>query len=201
MRVALVTGPAIEPITLWELEQHLRIDPDTDVETDLLNGLITAARLDVENDTSRKIITQTWDYFPQTWPDNDRLKIPFGNLQTASLAIKYKNSAGAETTLTLTTDYLIQTNGDQCGFIVLPYGGSWPSATLYPSNPITITFTCGYGATAASVPETIKQAIKCRCVASYTNRGDNIIGQTVIEDKTYSRLINNIPRLYDLEFL
>lgn len=173
------------------------------VEDDLLNELITTARLDVENDTSRAIMTQTFDYFPKSWPSGDRIKIPLGNLQTIS-SIKYKETdwvtSADDVTLTEGVDYLVETNGDQCGFVVLPYGGTWPSASLHPSNPITIRFVCGW-TTAALVPKTILQAIKRRCVNLHANRGDDVVGQTVSEDRTYSRLINNIPRLWDQDFL
>lgn len=237
------------------------------VEDDLLTELITTARLDVENDTSRQIMTATWDYFPKSWPAGDRIKIPFGNLQSVT-SIKWKDTDGTETNLTKTLtafaassvspttktkvsctahgfdegdtvyidgttsydgawaasnvatdnfdittvfvaddatgtaseDYLVETNGDQCGFVVLPYGESWPSGSLYPSNAISIRFVAGW-ASAALVPKTILQAIKRRAVNLHNNRGDDIIGQTVSEDRTYARLINNSPRLWDQDFL
>jgi uncharacterized phiE125 gp8 family phage protein len=162
-------------------------------EDDLLTELIETATNDVENDSRRQIINAVWEYYLQEWPDTDRIKIPFGNLQTTDLSVKWKDTDGTETTLTLTTDYLIETNGDQCGFIVLPYGGSWPSGTLYPSNPITIKFTCGYGATASSVPSMIKSAIKLKCTKYYEHRGDN----PDYEESAYQSLVNKIPRLYD----
>jgi uncharacterized phiE125 gp8 family phage protein len=167
----------------------------------LLTDLIETARRDVENDTSRKLITQTIDYYPKCWPDGDRIKLPFGNLQSIT-SIAYTDSDGTVTTLTATTDYTAELNGAQCGYAVLPYQGSWPSATLHPSNPIAIRYVCGYGATAASVPVTARQAIKARCVNLYANRGDDVIGvNTVNYDKTYDRLVNNIGRLHDMDFL
>ena len=36
-----------------------------------------------------------------------------------------------------------------CGFIVLPDGGSWPSGSLYPSNPIHTVVAGGYYLNAA----------------------------------------------------
>lgn len=167
---------------------------------DLLTSYIETARRDVENDTGRQLITATWDYYPQRWPDGDRLKLPFGNLSSVT-SVKYKDTDGTETTMTVTTDYLVETNGDQCGFIVLPYGCSWPSTVLYPSNPISIRFVCGYGATGASVPSTAKTAIKFRCAKYFESRGDDSIGQAVTEDKSYDRLIDKVPRLYDRDFL
>jgi uncharacterized phiE125 gp8 family phage protein len=169
-------------------------------EDDYLTELIVAARMDVENDTGRKLITQTLDYYIQDWPSTDRIKLPYGNLQSVT-SITYTDYAGTVTTLTQTTDYTVELNGDQCGFAVLAYGKSWPSVSLHPSNPIAIRFVCGYGSTGASVPVTARQAIKRRCINLYMNRGDDIIGQTVSSDKTYERLCNNIGRLYDMDFL
>ena len=179
-------------IMVWE--------PNVSDDT-LLTDLIETARRDVENDTSRKLITQTIDYYPQRWPCGDRIKLPFGNLQSIT-SIAYTDSDGTVTTLTPTTDYTAELNGAQCGYAVLPYQGTWPSGTLHPSNPITIRFVCGYGATASSVPITARQAIKARCVNLYANRGDDVIGvNTVNYDRTYDRLCNAVGRLFDMDFL
>jgi len=165
---------------------------------------LKAARMDVENDTRRQIMTATWDYSIQGWPCTDRIKIPLGNLQTVT-SVKYRESDWAtsadDVTLVEGTDYIVETNGDKCGFIVLPYGESWPSVgALYPSNPITIRFVCGW-ASAALVPETVKRAIKNRAVNYYQNRGDDIVGQNVTPDRSYDRLVNNVPPLWDQDFL
>lgn len=127
-------------------------------EDDDLTDLITEAREEVEKITRRALLTQTWDYILDEFPCEDYIRIPYGNLQSVTSVI-YKDSAGASTTMTLTTEYLVETNGDQYGRIVLPYGGSWPSFTAYPSNPITIRFVCGW-TTAALVPKTLKRAVK-----------------------------------------
>ncbi len=182
------------------------------VEDDLLPKNITTARVGVETDTSKKILTQTIDYFPDHWPgqgstpaDNtpDRIKIPYGNLQSVT-HVKYKKSdwasAADDVTLTEGTDYIVQTRGEQCGSIVLAYGESWPSDTLYPSDPICIRFICGY-ATVALVPSEIKSAVLAAAVNICQNRGDDVVGQTVSEDKVYKRFINWIGRLWDQDFL
>jgi uncharacterized phiE125 gp8 family phage protein len=175
-------------------------EPNVSEDT-LLTDLIETARRDVENDTGRKLITQTIDYYPKGWPEGDRIKLPYGNLQSIT-SIIYTDSDGTATTLTPTTDYTAELNGNQCGFVVLPYGGSWPSVTLHPSNPICIRYICGYGATAASVPITARQAIKARCTNLYMNRGDDVIGvNTVNYDKTYDRLVGSVGRLFDCDFL
>ncbi|OPY74918.1 MAG: Phage gp6-like head-tail connector protein [Syntrophorhabdus sp. PtaU1.Bin153] len=161
-------------------------------EDDLLNGIIYAAREHVENVTRRALLTQTWDYYLDEWPDEDYIRIPFGNLQSVT-SVSYKDEDGTETTLTATTDYLVETNGDQCGRIVLPYGVSWPSGTLYPSNPIKIRFIAGW-TTAALVPYPIKAATKMICADLYENRERQIVNlstQTYQENKTVSALLAN----------
>lgn len=134
-------------------------------DDDNLTDLITEAREAVENITRRALLTQTWYYYLDEFPCDDFIKIPLGNLQSVT-SIKYKDSDGTETTMTVTTDYLVETNGEGFGRIVLPDSVSWPSDSLYPSNPITIEFVCGWTA-AASVPKNIKRAVKLSAEDSY----------------------------------
>jgi uncharacterized phiE125 gp8 family phage protein len=129
----------------------------TSIEDDKLERLRKAARREAEGITRRQLLTATWYYYLDAFPDTDFIELPFGNLQSVT-SIKYKDSAGTETTMTVTTDYLVETNGEGIGRIVLPYGVSWPSFTSHPSNPITIEFICGWTA-AASVPEDIVTAV------------------------------------------
>lgn len=126
-------------------------------DDDKLDRLRKAARREVEIITSRALLTQTWDYYLNAWPSTDHIKIPFGNLQSVT-SVSWKDSDGDETTLTENTDYLVETNGEGIGRLVLPYGETWPSGTLYPSNPIKIRFVCGWLA-AASIPEDIITAV------------------------------------------
>lgn len=143
-------------------------DADT-TEDDLLTSLIQAAREHVENITRRALLTQTWYAYLDEFPaDLDFIRLPYGNLASVT-SVKYKDSDGTETTMTVTTDYLVETNGEQCGRIVLPYGVSWPSVTLYPSNPITIEFVCGWTA-AASIKASIIAALKLILADLWTNR-------------------------------
>ena len=165
-------------------------------EDALLDDIIEAAREHVEDITRRALITQEWEYYLDEFPSGNSFKLPFGNLQATDLTIKYTNSSGTETAMTLTTDYLIETNDDQCGKIVLPYGGTWPSFTKYPSNPIVVRFKCGYGDAGSDVPEKIKSAIKMICSDLYENRGEPVQGQSVIENKMVDRLLAS-SRLWD----
>lgn len=185
-------------VAACEFGTLIMISEPISTEDDDITDDITTARIAVESDSRRALITQTWDAFLDKWPDKRYIQLPFGNLQNVPLTqyIKYTDSAGTIHTMTVTTDYIWETNGEQHGRIVLPYQGSWPTAELYPSNPIVIRFVCGYGDEAADVPTTAKRAIKQMVAKLHESRGEDMVGQTVIEDKTYDRLIALIPRLW-----
>lgn len=140
----------------------------TTAEDALLTSIIQSARELAEDETRRQLMPATWDYFLQSWPKSNYIPLPFGNLQSVT-SVKWKDTAGTETTLIATTDYLVEPNGEKLGRIVLPYAGVWPSGTLYPSNPITIRFVCGY-ASAATIPSKVKSAILMMAHDLWSNR-------------------------------
>lgn len=161
-----------------EFGTSILVNAAVTAEDDDLTDLIPEGRQEVEDITSRALLTQTWDYYLDRWPCGDAIKLPFGNLQTVT-SIKWKDTAGTETTLTPTTDYLVETNGAGIGRIVLPYGESWPSDTLYTTNPIAIRYVCGW-TSAVLVPKNIKRAVKLAAEDSYYhgNRHD-VLGPVI----------------------
>lgn len=145
----------------------IRFTPSTSEDSDLTD-IIQAARENVEDICRRALITQTWDYYLDSFPPANAFKLPFGNLQSVT-HIKYTDSGGTQSTMTATTEYLVETNGEYPGRIVLPYGAAWPSFTPYPSNPIVTRFICGWTA-ASEIPRKIKSAIKMIITDLYLNR-------------------------------
>ncbi len=138
METVLITAPQNYPVTLAEAKAHMNIavsDDDT-----YIRSLIATATDRAEQFTRRRLITQTWKAFFDEWPD-EYFDLPFGQLQSVT-AVKYKDSNGDESTLS-TDDYIVNTVSLR-GRVVLGYGKSWPSTTLYPSNPISVEFVCGY---------------------------------------------------------
>ena len=195
MNVQLITGPILEPVTLTAQKIHNGSDEDDYSQDSLFNDQIETARGHVEDITSRALLTQTWDFYLNEFPSEDYFKLPFGNLATVT-HIKYTDSDGDETEMTVTTDYIVETNGDQCGRIVLPYGKTWPSFTAYSSNPIVCRFVCGW-TTAALVPSKIRTAVKMIAAKIYMSRGDDFVGQDVREDRFFMNLLNS-SRLWDV---
>lgn len=142
-------------------------------EDALIESLIVAAREYVETFTKRALITQTWKHYLSEWPSKDEVLMPLGNLQSVA-SVKYKDTAGTQTTWD-TSDYIVDTESVP-GRIVPAYGKSWPTTTLYPVNPIEIQFVCGYGSTAASVPQSIRNAMLLLIGHWYLNREAVIVG-------------------------
>lgn len=164
-------------------------------EDALLTSIITAGREHIEDVTRRQLLTATWDYYLDGWPDGNAFKIPFGNLQSVS-HVKYTDSAAAQTTMAVTTDYLVEVNGDQCGRIVLPYGETWPSFTAYPSNPIVIRLVAGW-TTAALVPYKVKAALLMVCADLYANREAQAMSQQGYQVNNAVQALLASARLWD----
>ena len=155
MGLTLTSAPAVEPVTLKQLKEHLRIydTEDHDVE---LTALIKEARQFIENQTGRALITQTWTYKLDGFDTN--MNIPRPPLQSIT-SIQYQDASDATQTLA-SSNYSVDTDSEP-GRVVQAPDGTYPS-TYDDINVVTVTFVAGYGSTASDVPETLKRAIKLR---------------------------------------
>jgi uncharacterized phiE125 gp8 family phage protein len=168
--------------------QVVKYAGDTTEDT-ILAAMITASRQQVEAITRRALIMQTWDAWLDSFPVKDHIDLPFGQLQSVT-SLAYTDSTGTVTTMTVTTDYIVDDDSDP-GRIVLPYGVSWPSATLHPVNPIAIRFVCGFGSNASDVPAAIRTAIKMLAEDLYNNRSatNTQAAGNVMENKAVMSLL------------
>lgn len=163
--LVIMTEPTEEPITLDEAKAHLYLDTEDDDA--LVLTLIKAAREYAETMTRQAMITQTWKYYLEEWPENKSyIELPLPPLQSVS-SITYEDYNGTVTTWSNTL-YEVDTFSKP-GRVVLAYGESWPTATLNVSNPICITFVCGYG-TPDDIPENLKAAMKIDLADLYEER-------------------------------
>jgi uncharacterized phiE125 gp8 family phage protein len=153
MELTLLTAPAAYPVSLAEAKLHLRVDTSFTTDDDLIRAHIAAASDMAERFLHRRLVSQSWRAALDDWPAVDFIRLPYGRLQSVT-QITYLDSDGDSSTFS-SDDYIVQAAGDP-GRVVLGYGKSWPSTTLYPSLPISIDFTCGYygGASAWAVGTT-----------------------------------------------
>ncbi len=146
----------------------------TSAEDSYIDGLITIARQIVEEYLKRALITQTWYYHLNNWPEDDFIYLPLGKLQSVT-SVTYLDTDGDSSTFS-SDDYIVDTYSN-LGRVVLGYGETWPSATLYPSNPITVEFVCGYGDVASDIPKAIRQAVLLIAGELYERRENTDVKQ------------------------
>jgi len=172
MKTKLKTAPEIYPISRDDAKAHLRVDLDFTADNTYIDTLIATATQSVEQFLNRRLITQTWYQYLECWPSSNVIELPFGKLESVT-SLKYKDSDGDESTWAA-SNYIVDTDSDP-GEIVLAYENVWPTVTLYPSNPITIEFICGYGLTGDDVDDNIKHGIKLLISDLYENRETQIV--------------------------
>lgn len=147
----LYTAPAVEPVNLADLKANCRIDV-TDHD-DLLTQLIVAARTYLEEVTWLSFITQTWEYRTDRWADP--IVLPRGPLQSIT-SVKYYDTADVQQTLS--TDVYEASIYDLPGGVRLKHDQTWPAVRGH-ADDIVVRYVSGYGATAATVPQPLRQAI------------------------------------------
>jgi uncharacterized phiE125 gp8 family phage protein len=141
MNYKITSQVAIEPISLPQAREHLRLDtfgsPEIHEDDDIVTALITAARQWCEQYTRRALAPQTitavYDAFPC-----DPIELPIAPAQSVD-SITYIDNEGA--TQTLSTS--VYTFNSYTNEIWLKYNQSYPS-TRSDVNAVTIVYEAGY---------------------------------------------------------
>ena len=179
-RLNIVAEPALEPVTLNEVKNFLRIELTETIENDLLNNLIETVRQEAELFTGMRFITQEWqifwDFIPNgfirnVWWDgvregsvNDLTKgnsifLPFPPLQSVT-HIKFFDDQDVATTLA-TTEFQVSTykglNANN-GRITFKDGVALPTPSRN-ADAVEIQFIAGYGDNPEDMPYAIRQGI------------------------------------------
>jgi uncharacterized phiE125 gp8 family phage protein len=176
MPLKLITAPVLEPVSIEEVRLFLRIDSEPGEEDGLIGSLISAARAEAENRTSRQFITATWELYLDCFGE-EILQIPLPPLQSTGMTINYLDSAGASKLL-LASDYRIDTISVP-GRVTPAYGILWPDT--YPvTGAVVIRFVAGYGATAETVPIKIRQWIKVMVGSLWENRETVVVSPSAL---------------------
>ncbi len=168
--LTLKTAPAKDALSDAEVISHLRVGPDClDAEADL-RGKVKAAISDVENATSRQLVTATWQLVLCEFPPDDRIILPRPPLLTVD-SITYYDSSNALQTLGVSLYTVLAPAGERAlpGAIVLASGQGWPATYVRP-DAVTIEFKAGYGAEPATVPAFLRAMALLRLGELYEQR-------------------------------
>lgn len=179
-----IIEPTLEPLTLAEVKEHLRVDHDD--EDNVIAIYIRAAREFLEGPLGflgRALVTQSWrltlDSFPTTITDA-AIRIPLPPLQSIT-QIAYDDSAGVEQIIDA-ADYYVD-NQSEPGWVVPSGSLAWPTP-IDAINSVRVDFVCGYLGTSndspsvvlANIPFNIKAGMLLMIGNMYENREDNVVG-------------------------
>jgi len=163
-----LTEPPVEPVSIAEAKQHLRIDAEFADDDLYLQSLITAARHYVENYVDRTLLrTQLQmklDYFP-VWD----LPLPRPPVMADPVIVQYVSSDSS-----LGYQPIVYTNfrtdRDATPSVLRPqWNGTWPSVRG-AENDVIISWWAGYGTTGANVPVPARHAMLLILSHWYRNR-------------------------------
>jgi len=164
MSSILLSGPAIEPVTLDEAKAHLRVEHDDD--DDVIAALITGARVHVEAQTRRALIAQSWRLVRNRWPDNGRIRVLPAPLRVLSAARVYRLDGSTQP---------IDVGAFTADIASAPAVLSFASGALPVSGRVVagieLDVEAGYGEAADDVPQPLRQAIRILVAHWYENRG------------------------------
>jgi hypothetical protein len=196
-RLDVVTPPTAEPVALADVKDHLRITWTN--EDAWLTNAVKAARRWLEPRASRALITQTLrsvHAMDLARAPRGRLSSSLGRepfkigreltfplpraVGTVSVSlVEIESDLNTWVALTANTDYVVDTAEEPAAV----YLRSSALATWMPSGALStfvgvslprvrVTYSCGYGATAADVPEDWRWAILQAVAWLYEHRAD-----------------------------
>jgi len=179
MSSILLSGPAVEPVTLAEAKAYLRVEHGDD--DDVIAALIAGARVHVEAQTRRALITQSWRLIRDAWPD-DGLPSPkrsgFGFAQAGRLSVlpvPLRALTAARVYRFDGTTQALDTAAFVADVAAAPAVLSFAAGALPAPGRIVagieLDVEVGYGDTPAEVPENLRQAIRILVAHWYENRG------------------------------
>lgn len=186
MALQLRVAPSIEPISLSETKDFLRVDGTN--EDVLISSLITTARIFIETTLSHIMITEQWSQFLDCWPENNIIKLALSPLQSIDEVRVYSSS----------TEHTVLDPSTYSQDLV-----SWPprlnlsSTTSITSsakllNAIEVRFTAGYGSNTSDVPADLRHALMMLVAHWYEKREPVSVASNFVEvPTTVSSLMAN----------
>ncbi len=164
MTAALITPPALEPVSLTDAKAHLRLDTNDDDA--LLSAALTAARVHVEAKTRRVLVEQGWRIYLDAWPKQRIVTVPVAPLMSVTGVTVF--DPGGDEIAVDPGDYEVDTVSVP-GRLFL--SSPVPVLVGRAVNGIEIDVTAGFGPTSIDVPAPLRQAIMMLVAHWYEHRG------------------------------
>ncbi|MFZ0353176.1 MAG: head-tail connector protein [Pseudolabrys sp.] len=162
MSSILLTGPAVEPLSLDEAKTFLRVEHSDDDQ--VIGALIASARMHVEAQAKIALLTQNWRMVFDCWPHHGRIVVRPGPLRALSAVRVYDINSNPHIvdTQAFVPDFGVST------LAFMPWALPVPGRI---AAGIELDVAIGFGDAAADVPEPLRQAIRLLVAHWYENRG------------------------------
>lgn len=151
MSTTLLGGPLVEPVSLAEVKQRLRITHND--EDAVITALIESARAHVEVSTGLILMKQSWRINVNDWPEKGVIPLSFWPLLSVDKVTLYDDSGGSR--ILLPSLYQLKR---QLRPATLCLQRS-PLASIGLIKGLEIDVTAGYSDKAEDVPAPLRQAI------------------------------------------
>jgi uncharacterized phiE125 gp8 family phage protein len=168
MSLILTTPPTAEPVSLAEAKAHLRVthaDDDSYIST-----LIISARRRIEARTGLRLMTQGWSQFMDSWPQDGLVELRLTPVASVVDVITYGDT---DTPATIDPAHYFLDATCNPPRVVFRRGRS-PAAPGRRAKGIEVRVIAGF-ASAALVPQELKQAILLIVADQFANRGDEAL--------------------------
>ena len=198
---AVITQPILEPISLADIKEHLRITHSD--EDDLLTAYATAARQYVEQRTGRTLMQTTWEWVADRFPgaSNCGLVLPMAAPLLSVTNVKYTDSDAVITTWPA-ANYIVNIDA-MPGHVIPAYGSTWPSYTPYPSGSVRIRYVAGLSTAASPLiypAENLLNAIRLLTGGFYENRESEVVNKGSIAKIAVDYGVENILSQYKVSY-
>ncbi len=173
MPVILTTPPPIEPLSLAQAKEHLKVESNAD--DNLINRLIATARQQVEKQIDKVLIDQTWSIYLDDWPGNSEIRLPVGPVTQVNELRTYSDDdiASPIDPAHFFTDLVSAPQR-----LVLRGSRIWQKPGRVAGG-IEIEVIAGYGPDGASVPAPLRTAMLVLIAHWHENRQPDCSGSPV----------------------
>ena len=174
MALVLTSPAALEPVSVVEAKDHLRVDHSD--EDAYISSLILTSRLHIEAALSLALINQSWTWTFDAWPKRSQsVTLPLRPVSTIT-GVSTLASDGTPTAMPV-TDY--ELDGHHVPPRLLRTVSQWPKPGKSQAG-IEVSFVTGFGPAADDVPQPVRHALLLLVAHWYEHRDPIEIGS----DKT-----------------
>jgi uncharacterized phiE125 gp8 family phage protein len=170
MSLTMTAGPALEPVSLAEAKAHLRVDGIA--EDALITSLIVTSRLQLEALLGLALISQSWLWRFDAWPNN-AITFPLRPVLSV-VSVRVQNADLSFATIP-PAEYSLDGHGMPARLV--PMHAGFPSPGV-PALGIEIQLTAGFGAAVSDVPAPLRQAILLLVAHWFENREPEAVAGT-----------------------